>query len=111
MQGETKFKLKIRPELEALPHSWWVKTQMVAMRGIPDFLGCVNGLFIALELKVEGKEAEPLQGWIIRKIIQAGGFGVVVTPKLWPDVHSYLNEISRGKPFRSVHKSYFDKQH
>jgi hypothetical protein len=96
---ETLFKEKIRPQLDALKNSWWVKTQMVCIRGIPDLLGCVNGYFIALELKSGEKEARlaPLQGYILRKITKAGGLALEVTPEDWDDVYEVLKILASGK--------------
>lgn len=112
MQGETKFKLKIRPLLYAIPHSWWVKIQLVSFRGIPDYLGCVNGIFVALELKVDGKDATSLQGHVIRKIIAAGGLGFVVTPELWPDIYEILLDIAKKKRRVSLpRRGYYEKMH
>jgi len=92
-QGETKFKEHVRTRLDAIPHSWWVKIQMVALRGIPDFLGLINGRFIALELKVEDNEADGLQSYNLRKIAQCGGICFVVKPSNLDIVIAQLNKL------------------
>lgn len=51
MQSETRFKTKVLKALREIPNSWWVKIQQVSMRGTPDIIGCVNGHFVAWELK------------------------------------------------------------
>jgi len=96
---ETLFKEKIRPQLDALKNSWWVKTQMRSIRGIPDLLGCVNGYFIALELKTDDKRSElaPLQGYILRKITKAGGIALEVTPETWDDTYQILRILASGQ--------------
>lgn len=102
-QHETKFKKRIRPLLDSLDRSWWVKTQMVALLGIPDFLGCVNGHFVALELKRGDRgsryanEATKLQAWVLQKIKAAGGFVFVVTPENWDEIYPLLQQISKNK--------------
>lgn len=93
---ETKFKTRIRPLLNAIPSSWWVKAQFIAIRGIPDFIGCINGYFVALELKVDDRESK-LQGWVLDRIKRAGGVAFVVTPENWPDVFHQLKGISQTK--------------
>lgn len=95
-KNETKFKKRIRPLLEAIPRSWWLKTQERTMRGVPDFLGSVRGHFVALELKMDGEEPDMLQEWVLGKIIKAGGMAVCVTPKNWPEVYKTLLQISNG---------------
>ena len=42
-------------------------------RGTPDLLICVNGRFVAIELKVPGKSAAPLQLLELQKVRNAGG--------------------------------------
>ena len=88
---ETAFKNRIRPMLDALPSSWWVKVQQVGIRGTPDILGCVNGCFVALELKRSEKQAaDPLQEYIMNKIDAANGVAFVVTPENWHAVYREL---------------------
>jgi hypothetical protein len=41
--------------------------------GIPDYLGCYEGYFMALELKALGKKLTKLQHWNLEQIIHAGG--------------------------------------
>lgn len=93
---ETTFKKRIRPALDALPSSWWVKVQQVGVRGTPDFLGCVNGHFVALELKRSEKaSADPLQVYTMHKIETAGGITYVVTPENWVSVYRELCLLSQ----------------
>ena len=96
---ETLFKEKVLPQIRALPNSWWVKTQMICIRGIPDILGCVNGQFVAIELKSDDKSAKlsPLQGYILRNITKAGGLALEVTPELWQSTYQVLKQIACGK--------------
>lgn len=54
---------------------WWFKVWggPFQIAGIPDLIGCCEGLFFAFELKMPGKELKPLQLEIIRRIIEDGG--------------------------------------
>jgi hypothetical protein len=95
MQLETKFKEEVRADLEALQKKyrrlWFYKTQEVAQRGIPDFVICADGLFVALELKATADDrAEPLQIYTLGKITQAGGMATLVHPDIWPMVKQKL---------------------
>lgn len=47
--------------------------------GIPDLLGCVSGLFFALEVKMPKGKVSDIQIKTIRKIKKAGGHATVVT--------------------------------
>ena len=78
---ETRFTRIFMARLKLLPNSWFQKTQMLSIRGIPDILGLVNGKFIALELKVGSNKADGLQKHILGRIEAAGGYARVVTPE------------------------------
>jgi len=95
---ETVFKQRIAPKLHALPNSWWVKVQQVAVRGTPDILGCINGYFIALELKRDEKApVAKLQAWTHEKILASRGVMLVVYPENWDETFTYLQRIANGE--------------
>lgn len=48
-------------------------------RGTPDLLVCYQGAFIALEIKVPGQQATPLQEYEMKKIRAAGAVAETVT--------------------------------
>lgn len=109
-QPETKFKEKVLPLLRALPNSWFIKTQMVALLGIPDILGCLNGHFVALELKKSRTEAEKkhgrvrLQGHILMQIRNVGGYGEFLYPENWDEIYSQLSHISDRRQMNDPYK-------
>jgi hypothetical protein len=76
---------------------WAHKTQEVAKRGVPDFLLCVNGYFVALELKTETGTLEPLQEYKLEKIIEANGSAYAVMPRNWPMVFKDLKRMSERR--------------
>jgi hypothetical protein len=95
---ETKFKEKIFPYLKNLPNSWFTKIQQRAIRGTPDFLGCVNGYFVALELKKdEDEDLDLLQEYNIRNILNAGGCALRVSPENWDEILDILSQLALGK--------------
>jgi len=49
-------------------------------RGVPDLLICYHGRFLALELKMPGNTATPLQQRELASVVHAGGMAVVVQP-------------------------------
>jgi len=58
--------------------------QQRTIRGSPDLMGCINGYFLALELKSHEKAAvSPLQEYNIDSIIRAGGYALIVHPQNW----------------------------
>lgn len=89
--------------MEALPNTWVHKTQEVATRGIPDILACINGMFVALELKAtENDKADPLQLYNLNKIVDSRGFACTVSPESWDRVFNVLQIMSEeGKNDRT----------
>ena len=94
LKPETKFKNKIRPHLEALPRTWIVKTSERSVRGIPDFILCVNTFFIAIELKVDSG-VDRLQEYNLARILACGGVSFITTPKTWRKDYEFLKEIAQ----------------
>lgn len=97
---ETAFKKKLIPLLKAIPKSWWTKVNQVSKRGDPDFLGCVNGCFVALELKRDSKQKPTaLQERSFRKISEAYGVVYLVTPENHTNVLDILHFIAGQKSY------------
>lgn len=91
MKPETKFQNRVLKDLKSLPHTWVLKTQERARRGVPDILLCVAGRFVAIELKAsEQALASPLQCYEISKIEHSGGYAYIAYPENWEAV---LNDI------------------
>lgn len=94
MQPETRFRLKVvKPALESIPDSWWIKIQAGSIRGIPDVLGVIKGKFIALELKIETGVADQLQLHRLRQVQKAGGFAAVVRPSNFHEILAQLEAL------------------
>lgn len=104
---ETLFKNRVMNDLQRLSiiHPvWYEKIQQMAIRGTPDILVCLDGVFVAIELKVDGanpKDHERLQDHKLEQIRQAGGIGLKVTPQGWPQAivrfTKFLEECKNGK--------------
>lgn len=93
---ETVFKERIRPKLDAIESAWWVKIQMLALLGIPDFIGCIRGQFIALELKRhKSVKLEKIQTYVLRKIEESGGIVYRVDPQNWEQVYKELKLLEK----------------
>lgn len=97
MQNETKFKISLRKKLDQIPYSVWFKIQQRSIRGVPDFLGCVNGVFIALELKTDKGKLDKLQQHYLMEIAAAGGYARMVAPKNQEEVLEDLFKIATGR--------------
>lgn len=81
MAGEKNFENKIKKYLES-EGTWFVKffANRMTKIGIPDLLCCVNGFFLAVEVKAEKGKPSELQVWNRDRIVRSGGFAVILYP-------------------------------
>ena len=71
---ETNLKKKVLKYLkETYPDAWAYKTCDQFTSGIPDIIICLEGKFIAIELKVGSNKATLLQAYTLEKIKVSGG--------------------------------------
>ena len=64
--------------------------------GVPDFLLCVDGEFVAIETKATGGKTTKLQELEMQEIRESGGAAWVVTPDNIRDTVELLEEYSTG---------------
>lgn len=98
---ETLFKEKCFRDFTSILHAggkiWWVKIQLLAVCGIPDIIMCVNGTFIAMELKKDNKSrATKLQNHVLNLIRRAGGHATVENPSTWPETLEFIKVLAFG---------------
>lgn len=101
---EAAFKHKVLKFLKKLGHTWYVKNDHRALRGIPDVIACINGNFVALELKgsreklySNSNKSTKLQLFQLNQIVgRATGIGLMVYPENWGDVQERLKLIAKG---------------
>ena len=61
--------------------------------GTPDILACVNGYFLAIEVKADNGKPTPLQLVKIDDIRKAGGFAYVVYPSGWERLKDIIDGL------------------
>ena len=90
---ETLFKERVLKDLRALPRTWAVKIQQVAIRGTPDILCSMNGYFVALELKASEKaKIDELQMYTISMIANSNAIALITFPANWPLTLAFLKD-------------------
>lgn len=97
--AEKLFENKIKKYLKDNGH-WYLKYWAGAeftKSGIPDILACVNGYFVAIEVKAPTGKPSELQKYNICKIIADGGFGVVVRPDQWNELKRMLESLEEER--------------
>ena len=78
--NESDITKSILKYLKTLPRCFFWKEHggIYGTSGIPDIIVCIDGRFIALEVKTQKGKTTPLQNDAIRKIRSSGGFAFVV---------------------------------
>lgn len=78
--NESDITKSILKYLKTLPRCFFWKEHggIYGTSGIPDIIVCIDGRFIALEVKTQKGKTTPLQNAAIRKIRISGGFAFVV---------------------------------
>ena len=81
-QLEKVFENKIKAYLKSIG-AYFIKTHgdRFSRVGTPDIIACVNGHFVAVEVKAENGKPSDLQLYHIQQIKKAGGYGVILYPK------------------------------
>lgn len=76
-QPESRLQKATQDHLRKTVGGWWFKVWggPFTPAGIPDLLGCVDGMFFALEVKLPKKSSKPsaIQLEVIRDIVTKGG--------------------------------------
>lgn len=90
MKPETKFRTQqVIPFLKTLNKTTFFSISQKSISGTPDILMCINGKFVAMELKSEEGKASPLQERNLNVIRRSGGSAFVVSPKNW-EITKYI---------------------
>lgn len=66
------------------------------VHGIPDFVCCINGVFVGVETKANGKMPTELQHQRLKEICNAGGIAAVVRRKM--DLQALEGLIKNWEP-------------
>lgn len=76
------------------PVGWYTKIWGGGFQksGIPDIIACVNGLFLAVEVKASRGRASELQKLNVSRINAAGGVAVI----LYPEGFGQFKELLKG---------------
>lgn len=91
MTPEGKVKAKVKKTLDMMGAYYFMPTTGGYGRsGIPDIIGCLNGLFFAIECKGKGGTTTALQNRELAKICVAGGLALVINESNVEDLETLL---------------------
>lgn len=97
MAAEKTFENKIKTFLKA-EGAWFIKYwagSQFTKSGIPDILACVNGYFVAVEVKAQNGTPSELQLHNIQKIRDAGGFAFVLYPSAFDKFKDFIWKLKQ----------------
>lgn len=95
MAAEKIFENKIKKYLKE-QGCWFIKYWAGAAftkEGIPDILCCCNGKFLGIEVKAPKGKPSDLQLYNLKKIDEAGGFGILLYPKDFEKFKELISDI------------------
>ena len=97
MAAEKIFENEIKKYLLSLPNTWHFKywAGPYSKSGIPDIIACVNGHFVAIEVKGPSGHASELQKRNVRLIQESKGYACVVYPKDFEKLKKELRELCK----------------
>lgn len=76
---------------------WLVKffANRMTKKGIPDILACVNGYFLAVEIKAQNGKPSELQICNCEKIRSSGGQAFILYPSGFNEFKKIVNDMNR----------------
>lgn len=105
MGPESRFRQSyVLPFLKALKHTWFTSVQQMTSRGTPDFLLCINGRFVGMELKAPGGIISALQRYNLHEIQLRGGIAIIASPLNWSEVKDVLRQLDQGESHDQNHQ-------
>lgn len=96
MGPEKTFENKVKTFIKA-QDCWFVKffANKMTKEGIPDVLSCINGYFVAVEIKAQNGKPSDLQIYHCEEIRKAGGFAFILYPSGFNDFKKFVEDLKR----------------
>ena len=98
VKPETKFRNNVvYPFLRGLRNIHYFSIQQTTLVGHPDMVICLNGHFVALELKDVDGHLSAIQNYHLQQVENAGGLAFVASLDNWDVVKHRLTLIDQGE--------------
>ena len=93
-QREKLYENKIKAYLKSIG-AYFIKTHgdRFSRVGTPDIIACVNGHFVAVEVKAENGKPSDLPLYHLEQIRKAGGHSFLLYPKDFEDFKNFCENI------------------
>lgn len=111
MAAEKNFENKIKAYLKE--RAWFTKyfANSFTKSGVPDILACVNGFFVAIEVKAENGHPSALQIYNRDKIRENGGISLILYPSQFEEFKMLIDDlIKRPHSMDWNEQKCFDKE-
>lgn len=94
MAQEKNYEQKIKRFLDD-EGAWWVKffANSYTRSGVPDLLCCINGYFVAVEVKAPKGKPTALQIHNCTEIRVAGGFAFILYPSGFEEFKRFIKKL------------------
>lgn len=96
MASEKDFENKIKAYIRERGYCVKYHGNAYSTSGTPDILACINGYFLAIEVKAQTGKPSKLQLVKIDQIRKAGGLGYVAYPSGWDKLKSCYRRTFTG---------------
>ena len=94
MTPEAKVKKQVTRQLDDMgAYYFYPVTGGYGKSGVPDIVGCYQGLFFGIECKAGKNKPTPLQDKNLKDIRKAGGMDMVINEDNWPKVAELLIQL------------------
>lgn len=95
MGPEKKFENRVKEWLDSLRHAWYFKVHGTAATGagIPDIIACVNGVFVALEIKSDKGRLSEIQKATLRRMDRSGALKFILCPSNFGQIRLFIEEL------------------
>ena len=102
MAAEKNYENKIKNHI-VNSGGWQVKffANQMTKSGIPDILACVNGYFLAIEVKAQNGRPSELQKYQVAKINSSGGYAIILYPDQFAEFKQLVKCLN-GRELRTA---------
>lgn len=104
MPAEKQFENKVKKFLKD-NGCWYVKyfANRMTKVGIPDILACVNGRFVAIEVKASSGKPSDLQIWNRDKIRESNGISIILYPEQFEDFKLLIEDLTKNRKYAIIY--------
>ena len=97
-RSEADVKAAVKQALTAYPGVWYFMPSMngYGRAGVPDFIGCFQNRFIAVETKFGSNKPTPAQKMELKKIHEAFGVAMIINETNLDILEEVLEDLSLG---------------